>query len=156
MRDLIERLVLYNLRTALVMIRSELVHRIGVNIAGIVQSNCGPGKTPQQNRRSPTCCGNNLANTKLFGFSALFGAKQNGTDDKIPNPSRLARICCLRWLYELTIAALVMCVECSIDGVSSQQSVRDQRFFGIRHSAMDICRRKMNLGGDMESERPAG
>jgi len=67
-REVKEWLVLYNLCTDHIMIRSELKYLIGAKVAGPVQWNRGPGTTWPNNGGSMSGPGNNPAKTKQFGF----------------------------------------------------------------------------------------
>jgi len=77
--EVTEILVLRNLRTAYVMIRSELKYLIGAKVAGTVIWDRGLGTTRPKNRGFMSSPGNSPAKTKWFGFLAGFGTEPNWT-----------------------------------------------------------------------------
>jgi len=83
--EVTERLVLHNLRTDYIMIRSELKYLIGAKVAGTVKWNHGPGSTRPNNRGFMSSSGNNPTKTKRFGFLAEFGTEPNRTSCQKPD-----------------------------------------------------------------------
>jgi hypothetical protein len=89
-----EWLVLHNLCTDQVMIRSELKYLIGAKVAGIVIWNRGTGTTQPKNLGFMSSLGNNPTKTERFGNLAGFRTKPNQTAGQKPDHWWVTQTCC--------------------------------------------------------------
>jgi len=77
MREVNERLILYNLRIDHVMIRWQLTYWIAANAGGTIIWNRSLGTTQPKNHGFMSCPGTNPAKTKWVRFLAGSGTKAN-------------------------------------------------------------------------------
>jgi len=94
MREVNERLILYNLRIDHFTIRSQLIYLIRAKVAGTVIWNRGPGATQPKNPGFMSGPGNNPAKTKRVGFLSGSGTKPNQTASRNPDRWRVTQTRC--------------------------------------------------------------
>ena len=93
-REVKDRLVLHNLRTDHVMIRSELKYLTGAKVAGTVIWNRSRGTTRPKNCWFSSGPSNHLTKATMFGFLAGLGTKPNWTASQKAAHWRVTRTRC--------------------------------------------------------------